>query len=109
MVSSELTKQRLSPHLGICNGEPCFCTPAPTLIPQPYLLFLSLREACSPAKATALRAGRQAGDRQAGRPDDDSCSLSVECSLFKGLAGEEAKFKARLPEKITCHVKIVAI
>jgi hypothetical protein len=36
-------------------------------------------------------------------------ALSAECSLFKGLAGEEAKFKARLPEKITCHVKIAAI
>lgn len=36
-------------------------------------------------------------------------ALSVECSLFKGLAGEGAKFKARLPEKITCHVKIAAV
>jgi hypothetical protein len=25
-------------------------------------------------------------------------------SLFKGLAGEEAKFEARRPEKITCHL-----
>lgn len=36
-------------------------------------------------------------------------ALSVESSLFKGLAGEGAKFKARPPEKITCHVKITAI
>lgn len=36
-------------------------------------------------------------------------TLSVESSLFKGLAGEGAKFKARPPEKITCHVKITAI
>lgn len=36
-------------------------------------------------------------------------TLSVKSSLCKGLAGEGAKFKARPPEKITCHVKITAI
>lgn len=36
-------------------------------------------------------------------------AFSVESSLFKGLAGEGAKFKAMPPEKITCHVKITAI
>lgn len=36
-------------------------------------------------------------------------SLTAESSLFKELAGEGAKFKARLPEKITCHVKVAAV
>lgn len=76
------------------------CTPAPPSSPalftisQPSGGLLPRKSNCSP--------GRQAGLAM-------THVLSVECSLFKGLAGEEAKFKARLPEKITCHVKIAAI
>lgn len=77
------------------------------------LLFLfticCLREACSPAIHAAPRWG-WGGGLPGGRPGDDSHSFSlVESSLLKALAGEGAKFKVRLPEKITCHVKITAI
>lgn len=47
--------------------------------------------------------------RAGGLVDDSRALLSVKSSLFKGLAGEGAKFKARLPEKITCHIKLTAI
>lgn len=105
-VPSQLTKQLLSPHHGsTCSGEPCS---APQHHPHPPALFttslpsgglLPRKSNCSP--------GRRASGRRAGLAMTHA--LSAECSLFKGLAGEEAKFKARLPEKITCHVKIAAI
>lgn len=93
LVSSQLTKQLFSPHLGTCSGEPCS---APQHHPHPPALFttsqpsgglLPRKSNCSP--------GRQAERQAAGLAMTHA--LSVECSLFKGLAGEEAKFKARLP------------
>lgn len=79
-------------------GAPLLALP---LIPALFTISLSSggllpRKRCSPRRA-------------AWRMTHALLALHRESSLFKGLAGEGAKFKARLPEKITCHVKIAAV
>lgn len=115
LVSSQPTRQLLSPYLGTCSGEPCsapqhplLCAPTPPSSSGLIYYISAFGRPAPPQKQPAHRAGeRQAGGRRAGLAMTHA--LSMKCSLFKGLAGEEAKFKARLPEKITCHVKIAAI
>lgn len=64
LVSSELTKQLLSPHLGTCSGEPCSepqnhpHPPALFTISQPSGGLLPRKSNCSPGRqATGRRAG----------------------------------------------------
>lgn len=80
------------------------CTPAP---PSSSGLIYYISAFGRPAPPQKQLLTGQASGRRAGLAMTHA--LSVECSLFKGLAGEGAKFKARLPEKITCHVKIAAV